>query len=74
MPRTKKASFEAALQELETVTAALEGGELTLAELLALYERGVKLAGSCEARLSETEAKISLLSQAIAAKEEEACE
>ena len=35
------ASFENALEELETVVEQLEGGELTLEESLALYERGI---------------------------------
>lgn len=53
--------FEKALQELESIAQELEQGELGLEESISRYERGMKLAGFCHARLEEAEKKIELL-------------
>jgi len=54
-------SFENALEELETVVEQLEGGELTLEESLALYERGIALGDHCQKSLDAAEQKVLLL-------------
>ena len=54
-------SFENALEELETVVEQLEGGELTLEESLALYERGIALGEHCQKSLDAAEQKVLLL-------------
>ena len=54
-------SFENALEELETVVEQLEGGELTLEESLALYERGIALGDHCQKSLNAAEQKVLLL-------------
>lgn len=41
-------SFEAARDELLTIVARLETGDVTLDESLDLWERGEKLAGRCK--------------------------
>ena len=55
-------SFEAALEELETLVETLERGELSLEESLKTYERGVVLARTCQEALARAEQKVSLLS------------
>lgn len=55
------ASFEAALQELEGIVAAMESGEAPLEESLAQYERGMALLKLCQERLGAAEQKIRLL-------------
>ena len=54
-------SFENALEELENVVEQLEGGELTLEESLALYERGIALGEHCQKSLDAAEQKVLLL-------------
>jgi exodeoxyribonuclease VII small subunit len=51
-------SFEEALQELEEIVKALEGGKGTLAQAIADYERGAALRQHCEQKLAEAEAKV----------------
>ena len=54
-------SFEAALNQLETIVETMESGDVPLAELLAKYEAGNQLLKVCEARLKDAELKIELL-------------
>ncbi len=54
-------SFEAALEELESIVAKLESGEAPLDESIALYARGDKLRAQCEARLKAAQARIDKL-------------
>ncbi|HRQ37819.1 MAG TPA: exodeoxyribonuclease VII small subunit [Chloroflexota bacterium] len=54
-------SFEAALQELETIVAQLEAGDLTLEQSLALFERGQTLAKRCHTRLDEASLRVEQL-------------
>lgn len=55
-------SFEAALQELESIVAQLEAGELTLEASLALFERGQALARRCHTQLDEASLRVQQLS------------
>jgi exodeoxyribonuclease VII small subunit len=55
--------FETAIAELESVVKALEAGDLSLEQSLALYERGVQLSRFCHARLDEAERRIDLLTE-----------
>jgi exodeoxyribonuclease VII small subunit len=57
-------TFEQALEQLETVVARLEGGELPLEEALRTFEDGVKLARVCAARLEDAERRVRLLTAA----------
>lgn len=54
-------SFEAALRELEEITARLEQGEAPLDEAAASYERGAALIAYCRDRLREARGKIQKL-------------
>ena len=58
---TETLSFEEALQELETIVARLEAGELTLYESLTLFERGQKLADRCHKQLNQATLRIEQL-------------
>ena len=48
MALDKKLSYEAARDELVDVVAKLEGGQATLEESLALWQRGEELAKICQ--------------------------
>jgi exodeoxyribonuclease VII small subunit len=62
MPKQKKSfNFEDSIDELETLVAELEEGEMSLEESLAAFEKGVKLTRECQKHLSEAEQKVSLL-------------
>jgi exodeoxyribonuclease VII small subunit len=54
-------SFEASLDELETVVKELEGGDLSLERALALFERGVGLSDRCRKQLEEAETRVEAL-------------
>ena len=51
-------SFEAASEKLEEILAALESGELSLEESIALYEQGAALANHCENTLDQAELRV----------------
>ena len=53
--------FEAALAELETLVARLEGGDLPLDEALKTFERGVELTRHCQASLKSAQQKVEIL-------------
>jgi exodeoxyribonuclease VII small subunit len=51
-------TFEQAYAELEKTAQALQQGQLSLDEMLRLYERGSALARSCLQRLESVELKV----------------
>ena len=51
-------SFEAALEELETIVERMEDGEPSLEESLKLFERGMDLTRRCQKALDEAEQRI----------------
>ena len=53
--------FEAALARLEEIVAELEKGDIPLERSLKLFEEGVKLARTCQARLQEVERRVEVL-------------
>jgi len=55
-------SYEAALNELETLVIDLESDEHALADALAMFERGQALAQHCALLLENAELKIQELS------------
>jgi len=55
------ASYEAGLQELEQLVAALESGQLPLDQLLGSYQRGAALLQFCRDKLQEVEDQIKVL-------------
>jgi len=54
-------SFEEALRALEETVAALEAGDLTLEESLALFEKGQKLAALCNQQLENASLRVEQL-------------
>lgn len=53
--------FEQSLQELETIVARLEQGDLPLEESLRQFERGITLTRACQQALKTAEQKVQLL-------------
>ena len=51
-------TYEEAFEELQTVVADLESGELALEESLALFERGQALSKHCGGLLEKAELKL----------------
>ena len=63
-PRDKTppaADFEHALDELEQLVTRMEGGELSLDESLASFERGIGLFRHCQQSLEQAELRVRLL-------------
>ncbi len=61
MTNQEELTFEQALQELETIVAKLEAGELTLEDSLALFERGQTLATQCNVQLDDASLRVEQL-------------
>ena len=55
------ATYEAALQELESLVNSLESGQLPLDQLLTGYQRGAQLLKFCRDRLEAVETQIKVL-------------
>ncbi len=60
-PAAPPVSYEAGLQELEQLVAALESGQLPLDQLLGSYRRGAALLAFCRDRLTAVEDQIKVL-------------
>ena len=58
-------SFEEALALLDETVDALESGSLTLAQSMAMYERGMKLARVCNEMLTSAEMRITRIRTAF---------
>ena len=56
-------AYEKALEEFETIVAALESGEHPLDEALALFERGQALYQRCTELLDQAELKVKQLTE-----------
>ena len=54
-------SFEEALEELESIVAKMEQGDMSLEASLEAFERGVSLTRHCQQALKEAEQKVSIL-------------
>ncbi len=57
----EKVSFEKSLERLEAIVKEMEGGELSLDDLIKRFEEGQKLVAVCGRKLNEVERKIELL-------------
>ena len=58
LPAVEDLSFEAALEELETIVSRLEQGEVDLEDSIALYERGMVLKAHCDKKLKGAEMRL----------------
>ena len=54
-------TFESSLRRLEDTVKRMEGGTLTLDEMLKAFEEGSRLVTDCNTRLNEVERRIELL-------------
>ena len=61
MAEKKNADFEKSLGRLEELVGEMEGGELSLEEMIKHFEEGSKLVGLCTKKLNEVEQKIEKL-------------
>jgi exodeoxyribonuclease VII small subunit len=59
----KPATFEAGLDELESVVKELESGELPLERALELFEKGMKLSAACRTQLEAAETRVEILTR-----------
>ncbi len=55
------ADFEKSIGELDAIVKRLEQGDLSLDEMLELFEKGVALSNSCNKMLDEAEKKINII-------------
>jgi len=53
--------FEKSLNELESIVNKMETGDLALDESLETFEKGIKLANSCQAALDQASQKVNIL-------------
>ena len=54
-------SFEAGLQQLETIVKEMESGDLPLERALDLFERGTRLSEACRKQLTDAETRVEIL-------------
>ena len=57
-------SFEAAIEELDSVVNQLESGDLPLEDALKKFERGIALARAGQEKLTDAEQRVDILLQA----------
>ena len=57
----EKKSFEKNLAELEMVVKALESSDISLEDMITLFEKGVGLTKECTQALNAAEQKITIL-------------
>jgi exodeoxyribonuclease VII small subunit len=56
-------SFEAAIEELDSIVEHLENGDMALDDALKKFERGIALAREGQSKLSDAEQRVSILLQ-----------
>jgi exodeoxyribonuclease VII small subunit len=56
-------TFEAGLQQLETIVKEMETGELPLERAITLFEQGMKLSDACRKQLEEAETRVEILTR-----------
>ena len=55
------ADFEKSITELEKIVAGLEKGDMSLDDMLTLFEKGIKISRECNKTLDAAEKKVSVL-------------
>lgn len=56
-------TFEATIDELDTIVEDLENGDLALDDALKKFERGISLARAGQSKLNDAEQRVSILLQ-----------
>ena len=59
--KNKEFSFEESMTSLENIIKKLESGDLSLDEMIKLYEEGLSLSNFCKLKLDAAEQKITTL-------------
>ncbi len=59
--KKKEICFEENLKELEEIVKKLESGDVSLDEMLELFEQGIARTKECTAQLKKAEQKINIL-------------
>ena len=54
-------NFERSIEQLESLVAAMEDGELSLEDSLEAFEKGIKLTRECQSALRQAEQKVQVL-------------
>lgn len=62
-PEPTPPSYEAAIDELESLVARIESGQMPLDQLLQSYQQGANLLKFCRARLEAVEQQVTVLEQ-----------
>lgn len=60
-PAKQPASFDEALNQLETLIQTMERGELSLEEALTSYKQGIELMRLCQTKLADVEQQLKIL-------------
>ena len=63
MAEKKNTTFEGALERLEALVEAMEGGQLPLEEMLDRYEEGTRLVALCSEKLATAEKRIEIVTR-----------
>ena len=66
--KTNETTFESAVERLEKIVEAMEGGELPLEEMLERYEEGTRLVKLCSEKLAAAEKRIEMVTRNAAEK------
>lgn len=61
----EKKTFEASMEELESIVQKLESGNIPLNEMVSLYERGAALGKHCMAMLDEYQSRLETLERGV---------
>lgn len=61
MAKKNELSFEEQIKRLEYIVSVLDQGNAPLNEMMALYEEGIALIGTCKKTLDEAEQKLTVL-------------
>jgi exodeoxyribonuclease VII small subunit len=69
-PTSSKESFEVEMAKLEKLVDSLESGTVSLDELVAKYEEGMRLLKSCQSSLQAAELRIEQLGKKAADSEQ----
>lgn len=57
----KTPDFEKAINDLETLVTRMESGELSLADAMKEFEKGIALVRSCQSQLEQAKAQVANL-------------
>ncbi len=63
--KSQHGSFERSLRRLEEIIEALEGGSISLDDVMKMYEEGVGLSKQCLDELAKAELKLKVLSKDV---------